>query len=138
MRWGGGGDGKITPCLKRVRILLETWNLVRKYTYIYILRNIPFSTKIPLILLMSASVLSSLVNGQNFMSISLLVLELWQFSLIKDWPEIWKSEIPPSEFYPISGVWAKLWEPNLARKSPIKCYWMLKNAKLHHLPFLSY
>ena len=24
-------EGKITPCLKLVRIVLETWNLVRKY-----------------------------------------------------------------------------------------------------------
>ena len=36
---GGGGGGKITPpppssppCLKLVRIMLETWNLARKYT----------------------------------------------------------------------------------------------------------
>ena len=26
------------------------------------------------------------------MSISLLVLELWQFYFVRDWPEIWKSE----------------------------------------------
>ena len=25
--------GKISPCLKLVRIMLETWNLVRKYTH---------------------------------------------------------------------------------------------------------
>ena len=42
--------------------------------------------------------LSSLVTGSSFMSISSLVLELWQFSFIRDWPEIRKSEIPPSEF----------------------------------------
>ena len=36
--------------------------------------------------------------------LSSLVLELWQFSFIRDWPEIWKSEIPPSEFCPISGL----------------------------------
>ena len=32
--WGGGGEegGKITfPCLKIVRIMLETWSSVRKY-----------------------------------------------------------------------------------------------------------
>ena len=57
--------------------------------------------------------LSSLVTGPSFMSISSLVLELWQFSFIRDWPEIRKSEIPPSEFCPISGYWDELWIPNL-------------------------
>ena len=37
--------------------------------------------------------LSILVTDPNFMSISTLALELWQFSFIRDWPEIWKSEI---------------------------------------------
>ena len=32
--------------------------------------------------------LSSLVTGPSFMWISSLVLELWQFSFIRDWPEI--------------------------------------------------
>ena len=41
--------------------------------------------------------LSSLVTGPTFMLISSLVLELWQFPFIRDWPEIRKSEIPPSE-----------------------------------------
>ena len=74
--------------------------------------------------------LSSLVTGPSFMSISSLVLELWQFSFISDWPEIRKSEIPPSEFCPISGDWGKLWIPNLARMSPIKYYWMLQNSRV--------
>ena len=47
--------------------------------------------------------LSSFVTGPSFMSVSSLVLELWQFSFIRDWPEIRKSEISPSEFCPISG-----------------------------------
>ena len=64
------------------------------------------------------------------MSISSLVLELWQFSFIRDWPEIRKSEIPPSEFCPISGDWGELWIPNLAQMSLIKCYWMLQNARV--------
>ena len=38
--------------------------------------------------------LSGLVTSPSFMSISSLVLELWQFLFIRDWPEIWKSEIP--------------------------------------------
>ena len=32
--WGDGGR-KITPCLKLFRIMLETRNSVRKYTYVY-------------------------------------------------------------------------------------------------------
>ena len=71
---------------------------------------------------------SSLVTGPSFTSISLLVLELWQFSSVKGWPEIWKSEIPPSEFCPISGAWGKSGIPDLSRMSLMKCYWMLQNA----------
>ena len=44
--------------------------------------------------------LSSLVICPSFMSISSLVQKLWQFLFIKNWPEIRKSEIPPSEFCP--------------------------------------
>ena len=43
---------------------------------------------------------SSLVTGPSVMSVSLVVLEFWQFLFIRVWPEIWKSEIPPSEFCP--------------------------------------
>ena len=71
-----------------------------------------------------------LVIGPSFMSISSLVLELWQFYFIRDWPEIWKSEIPPSEFWPIFGDWGKLWIPNLARMSLIKPYQMLQDARV--------
>ena len=41
--------------------------------------------------------LSSLVTGLNFMSLSSLVLEFWQFSFIRDWPEIRK--------YPVWVFW---------------------------------
>ena len=34
-----GGDGWISPCVKLVRIMLETWNLVHKYTHIYSFRK---------------------------------------------------------------------------------------------------
>ena len=61
--------------------------------------------------------LSSLVTGPSFMSISSLVLELWQFHFIRDWPEIRTSEILPSGFCPISGDGGELWIPNLARMS---------------------
>ena len=77
--------------------------------------------------------LSSLVTGPSFMSISSLVLELWQFSFIRDWPEIQKSEIPPSEFCPISGDWSQLWIPNLARMSLIESYWMLRYNQGYNL-----
>ena len=47
--------------------------------------------------------LSSLVAGPSFMSILLLVLQLRKFSFIRDWTEIQKLELPPSNFCPISG-----------------------------------
>ena len=74
--------------------------------------------------------LSRLVTGPRFMSISSPLLELWQFSFIRDWPEIRKSEIPLSECCPISGDWSKLWIPNFARMSLIECYWMLQNSRV--------
>ena len=64
-----------------------------------------------------------LVTGPSFMSISSLVLKLWQNSFIRDWPEIQKSEKPPSEFCPVSGDSGDLGIPNLTRKSLIKYYW---------------
>ena len=63
-----------------------------------------------------------------FLSIPWLVLELWQFLFIKDWPEIGKSEIPLSEFCPMPGDWGELGILNFARMYLIKCYWMLQNA----------
>ena len=75
--------------------------------------------------------LSSLVTGPSFVSTSSLVLELWQFSFRRDWPEIWKSEIPLSEFCPISGDWGELWIPNLTWLSLIEeCNWMLQNSRV--------
>ena len=74
--------------------------------------------------------LSRLVTGPIFMSVSSLVLELWQFRFIRDWQEIRKSEIPPSELCSISGYWDKLRIPNMARASLIKCYWMMQNARV--------
>ena len=49
-----------------------------------------------------------------------------------------KLEIPPSEFCSISGDWGKLGIPNLTRSSLIKSYWILQNARVQLLPFLSY
>ena len=70
----------------------------------------------------------NIINGSGIMTIS----------FIRDWPEIRKSEIPPSEFCPISRDWGKLWIPNLVRMSLIECYWMLQIPGLQLLPFLSY
>ena len=47
-----------------------------------------------------------------------------QFTLVNDWPEIRKSEIPPSEFCPISGDWVELWIPNVSDV----CNEILQNA----------
>ena len=74
--------------------------------------------------------LSSLVISPSFMSISWMVLELWQFPFIRDWPEIRKSEILSSEFFPISGDNGELGIPNFARRSLIKCYWMLQKPRV--------
>ena len=64
------------------------------------------------------------------MLISLLVLELTIF-FMGDWSaEIRKSEIPRSEFCPISEDWDKLAMPNLLRMSLMKFYWMLQNARV--------
>ena len=64
------------------------------------------------------------------MSISSLVLGLWQFPFIRDWWEIRKSEIPLSKFCSISGDWDKLRIPNLAWTFLIKCQWILQNARV--------
>ena len=42
------------------------------------------------------------VSFPSFISISSLVLELWHFSFIRDWPEIRKLEIHASGFCPIT------------------------------------
>ena len=44
--------------------------------------------------------------------------------------EIRKSEIPPSEFCPMSGDWGEFWVPNLVRMSLIEYYWMLQNSRV--------
>ena len=74
--------------------------------------------------------LSSLGTGPSFMSLSYLVLELWQFSFIRDWPEIRKSEILPFEFSTIFEDWGELWIPKFARMSLIERCWMLQNARV--------
>ena len=57
------------------------------------------------------------------MSIPSVVLDLWQFSFVRDLPEIRKLEISPSEFCPISGNWSELETANLVWMFLMKCYW---------------
>ena len=56
--------GDITSFLKLVRIVLETSNLAHKYTCV-VSENMPFSTKVFLILLMSAFLQKISVFGIN-------------------------------------------------------------------------
>ena len=75
----------------------------------------------------------------EFMSVSCPVLELQKFSLINDLSEIWKSDIPLSEFYPLSGDCGELEIPNLARISLIKChcfycFWVIKGKPTGGIP----
>ena len=49
---------------------------------------------------------------------------------VRDWPEIQKLKIPPSEFCPISGDWGMLEIPNLVGMFLMKCYWMLQNVRV--------
>ena len=60
--------------------------------------------------------LSSIFTSPSFMSVSSLVLELWQLPFVRDWPEIWKLEIPWCEFCTIPGNWGKLGRPKIRDK----------------------
>ena len=62
-------------------------------------------------------------------------LELRELSFTRDLPVIQKSEIPLSEFCPISGDWDELGIPNLAQMSLPKSYWMLQNARVTAFTF---
>ena len=64
--------------------------------------------------------LSSLLTNPSFMSISSLVLYLWQFSFIRDLPEIQKLEICPSGFCTKSGDCRTLEISNLSRTFQMK------------------
>ena len=73
--------------------------------------------------------LSNLVTGLSLMSISSLVLELWRFSFMRVDQKSGNRKYP-SEICSISGACGKIWIPNLARMSLIKCYWMLQNSRV--------
>ena len=71
-----------------------------------------------------------LVTGLNFMSISSVVLELWQFSFLRNWPEIQKLEILPSEIWSIFENWGELRIQNFVQMFLMKFYWMLQSVGL--------
>ena len=73
-------------------------------------------------------ILSNRVTGPGFLSISLLILQLWQLLFITYWQEIQKSETNPSQLCAIFRDWGELWIPNLAGLSLLQSYWMLKNV----------
>ena len=73
-------------------------------------------------------ILSSRVTGPGFLSISLLIPQLWQLLLIKYWQEIQKTETNPSQICKIFRDLGELWIPNLAGLSLLQSYWMLKNV----------
>ena len=103
-----------TLCPESGHQTAPNWPKIQKMTMTSQLPNMTASSNFFEVVLF---LLLSLVTGPSFMSISSLVLELWQFSFIRDWPEIWKSEIPPpSEFCP-SGDWDEVWVSNLAQMS---------------------
>ena len=101
---------------------LPTW---RHYQICFVINTVLF-------------LLASLVTSPNFMSITSLVLELCQFTFISDWPEIRKSEIPPSAFCPVSRDRGQLGISHLAWMSLIKLTKCYKMPGSQLLPFLSY
>ena len=64
------------------------------------------------------------------MSMLWLLLELWQFSFIKDRTGIQISEIPRSASCSLHEDWVELRIPNLAKISLLNSYCMLKNARV--------
>ena len=79
---------------------------------------------------------SSFETVPTFKSISSLILELWQFSFIRDWPGIQKLEISPFEFCPISWDRVELGILNLTLMSNVTgC---CKTPEIELLPFLRY
>ena len=87
--------------------------------------------------------LPSLVTGPRLMSISSVILELWQLSFIRNEPETWKSKLPLFEFCPISGHWGKLggtgFRTNISTENLMNaakhqsynfyCVWVIKGKK---------
>ena len=70
--------------------------------------------------------LSSVITGPSFMSILSMVLELWQFSFTRNWPETQK--IPP--VWVLLNIWVDLGIPTLAQMSLIKCQCLLQIGRV--------
>ena len=101
-----------------------SWPKIKKMTMRSQLSKMPSSSNCFDLVLFLLSILNT---SLSFMSISPLVPE---FSFIRDWLEIWKLEIPSSEFCGISADWGKLWIQNLARMFLKAFYWMLVNSRV--------
>ena len=82
----------------------------------------PDMTSSPTVFDVALFLLPSLITGANFMSTSSLVLELRQSYFIRNWPEIRKSEISPSEFCPIFGDWGESGIPNFGKNISNKMF----------------
>ena len=74
-----------------------------------------------------------LVTGPSFMSISPLVLELLQFSFIRNWAEIQKSEIPPFNFLP--NIWRLQWVKDITFGMNVSNEMLLNAAKCQGYSF---
>ena len=91
--------------------LLQVIHKYEKWQWCY---NLSTWRNLQIILTFSFFFPVKLVTRPSFMSISSLILELWQYSFIMDWPAIHKSKIPTSEFRGIFRDWGKLGIQNLA------------------------
>ena len=107
--------------------IAPNWLYIGRMTVTY---NLPTRRHPKVFFDVAVFLLSGLVTGPRFMAISLLGMELWQFSFITDWPKIWKSEIPLSEFCPISGDRGELGIPNFGRMFLMTSYRMLQNCRV--------
>ena len=71
------------------------------------------------------------LTGPSFMSISKLVLNLWEFFFVKDWLETRKLEIPWSDFWQISVIWHDVSNKMLLNGRKFQgysfyCFWVTK------------
>ena len=80
--------------------------------------------------------LSSLVTVLGFMSISSLVLGLWQFSVLRDWPEILKWKIPPFVNFP--DIWRLEWVRDSKFSTNVSDEVLLNVAKFPGYSFYSF
>ena len=116
-----------TPCPESSLRTAPNWPKIQKMTIVLQFSDMTLTSIFFDVVLFF---LPSLVTGSTFMSKSSLVLKLWQFSFIGDWPKTRKSEILTSAFCPISRNWGELSIPNLALIFLIECYWMLQNSRI--------